>query len=521
MEQANNIFHFKKVIERYSLNNNVYFRGQGANYEYITSSIARDEGYLNNEYALYNESIELKQNEFTSLSYPIQRLAKLQHYGIPTRLIDVTTDPLIALFFAVQNTKNDDGYVYLYPQKTYELNSKKISLLSLLATLKDYDIENIHHQYNLLFNDTITKEEILNLVEETAFVKHSEELKGLNPRLYNQKGTFAICGNIVVGETIQRQLKTLDSIEPLIVIKIPYEYKASVKQELDEKYGINEPYIYPELPSVADYIKEKYKCSNFSSDGMYTLMEKSDISHAGARRISLVIVLTKPLHIDKIRKVAMDLMEENSNNDVVWVYVAKNGSDYIMRNWILRGQWINKTLNEKYKPLPIGKMDSKGYFWYETNDYSVLSDFYEENIFKDDKTLFVKNQGYYEKIRPLFDKLQSLYISQKFDLFRKEVIQKAEKINGIYMIFSDFGHSKEKEFDDFLQNYKEFISLFDNIPIWIKRADLNDKVVSYQVSICFRDANKIVELIDSKSGIWKEKLNITHKDFEEFRIYIK
>ncbi|QGQ44757.1 FRG domain-containing protein [Metabacillus sediminilitoris] len=519
MEQANSISIFNKVIEHYSNEKDVWFRGQGAKYEEITSSIARDKGYLNYEFALYAESIEMKQNEFEPLSKPIQRLAKLQHYGIPTRLIDVTTEPLIALFFAVQDTKKDDGYVYLYSQKSHEMNSKQINLLSLLATLKDYDIGNIQQQYKCYFYESISKEEILNLAEETIFVKPLDELKELNPRLYNQKGTFAICGNIVEGEKILRQLKTLDTIEPIAIVKIPYEYKASVKRELDEKYGINETFIYPELPSVAEYIKEKYKYINFSSEGMYSVIEESDIPHPNASRVSLVIVLNEPLNIDEIKKIVVGILEEKSDNDVVWIYVAKNGSDYIMRNWILTGQWINNSLDDKYKPIAIGEMDEKGFYWNVANDYSVLSDYYEENVFIDDKILFIKNHGLYEAIFPLYNLLRSLFISQKIDLFDKEVSNNAELINECFMNFGDFGHSKDKYLDDFLHKYQEFIAIFDNIPLWVKREDLSSEALNYQISRCFQEADEIVKTIQSEGEIWREKLNIKQRDIENAKKY--
>lgn len=98
MEQANSIAEFNKIIERYKTGDNLSFRGQGAKYPSIISSIARDRGYLENEPDMYADAIRMKQNEFDSLTSPIQRLAKLQHYNVPTRLIDITSDARIALF---------------------------------------------------------------------------------------------------------------------------------------------------------------------------------------------------------------------------------------------------------------------------------------------------------------------------------------------------------------------------------------------------------------------------------------
>lgn len=523
MEQANKIADLYKVIERYNANNYIFFRGQSAKYPSITCSIARDKGHLENEYAIYADSIEMKQHEFASLSKPIQRVAKMQHYGIPTRLIDITSEALIALFFAVQNSENtEDGYVYLYSQQQHDLDSKNVRLLSLLATLENYEIENIQQNYQNKFGETISKEEIIELAQETAFVQQEEGFKELNPRLFNQKGTFAICGNEVVDGEIQRQLKTLDSVDPLVIVKIPYEYKASIKRELDEQHAINEAFIYPELPSVASYLKEKYKYKQISNDEHYDLIEETDISTGTARRISLIIVLTTRLNIEEIKKSAISLFEKyKTKYDVVWIYISKDGNDYIMRNWILTGQWINNELPQSSQPVRIDKViDNQGYSWKQGDSYSVLSDFYEENIFVDDKELYVKHQTSYEDLRAMFDRLQNLFLAQNFDLFKKEANQYANLVNQYFIAQSDFGKSRNKQLDEFFHIYHEFTSSFDNIFQWFKRDDLNDRTWRYFISNCFEEANQAVNVIDSSSEMWKNKLNITQEDIENHSFVI-
>ncbi|PHD29926.1 FRG domain-containing protein [Bacillus wiedmannii] len=517
MEQANSIAEFNKIIERYKIGNNLSFRGQGAKYPSITSSIARDRGYVENEPDMYAEAIRMKQDEFDQLTSPIQDLAKLQHYNVPTRLIDITSDARIALFFAIQNVENrEDAYVYVYSQENHKLSSKNVRILSLLATLKENDLETIRQQYKNQFNEEILDEEIISMAQSNVFVEFAEELKDLNLRLYKQKGSFVICGNVVRDGEIQRELKTLDGVEPVIIIKIPFEYKETIKKELDEKYDINEAFIYPELPSVGSYVREKYKYSNFSGDNMYSLMEEDNRSHAGAKRISLVIVLNEAFGIEKIKQAAKELMRKyQATNNVIWIYVAKNGNDYIMRNWILRGQWIDDKLPERYKPMTISEIDDEGYFWVNETGYSVRGDFYNKHIFEDDKVLFAKYQNSYKKALTIYNQLQTAFENNQLDLFKQELNKQAEKIRGIYFDFTDFGRSTDKEFGDFLHNYQEFIAMFDNILVCNEMKHLNEMAWKSQITSCFQDANKSMKLIDSESEMWKEKMNVTDKELQE------
>jgi FRG domain len=64
---------------------------------------------LREEEAILNQVAELDAPEFPSANSRLTQLAVLQHHGVPTRLIDVTRDPLVALFFAAQDSVDDLG----------------------------------------------------------------------------------------------------------------------------------------------------------------------------------------------------------------------------------------------------------------------------------------------------------------------------------------------------------------------------------------------------------------------------
>src|SRR5215472_15161473 len=65
----------------------------------------------------------------------IDLLALSQHFGAPTRLLDWTSNPLVALYFSIFSSESidntNDGIVYVYRSKTDDYIREKIDLNSI------------------------------------------------------------------------------------------------------------------------------------------------------------------------------------------------------------------------------------------------------------------------------------------------------------------------------------------------------------------------------------------------------
>lgn len=238
------------------LPNNYVYRGH-ANAEWLLeSSLERvigvgwsgDTAKLFEEYSLneFMSKFHLYDSENIQPTSKLAWLSLMQHYGVPTRLLDFTASPYVALYFALEAYTPLEALDFAVFALDYSaIMERSISVISAKDGNFRETRSTIRHKQDVTFDETVDR-----FAYDIAWVTEPTQL---NTRLDRQAGSFILSGN--------RSLKIADVLESEVYRDVPM-YKFRIKHVLYKgvyallrKMNINSKSLYGDLDGLARSIK--------------------------------------------------------------------------------------------------------------------------------------------------------------------------------------------------------------------------------------------------------------------------
>ena len=115
----------------------LFYRGHSKRFGKLSSSLMRS-SLVAHESQMLTDLIATRPEEFSATTTALSRWALAQHHGLKTRFLDITKNPLVALFFACEENKETDGLLHAFavPRDSIKpFNSDSISIVANFARL--------------------------------------------------------------------------------------------------------------------------------------------------------------------------------------------------------------------------------------------------------------------------------------------------------------------------------------------------------------------------------------------------
>jgi FRG domain len=214
---------------------------------------------------LCKELLIAHHDEFQSDQYCFDRLVRMQHYSLPTRLLDISGNPLMALFFAFSSKSPTDGEVIIFHVTSDSLkyyDSDTVSCLSNLSNLTynqkceiklhlDQDAFNksgvigklLHHikSEKGFFEGKIVPDDLGSIICVKA--------KRTNSRIKSQYGAFLLFGHEVT-------LPDAGQIG-IAISRVTIQNKEHILDQLD-RININATTVYPSIEQTAVHLRDQH-----------------------------------------------------------------------------------------------------------------------------------------------------------------------------------------------------------------------------------------------------------------------
>lgn len=221
----------------------VWYRGHSNSENHLYPSLFRTRNGYKQERAVLNRFRQVSSRINATATDDWELLFSMQHYGIPTRLLDWSEDIGTPLFFATKYNSLSEGNINA---ALFVLNPIKLNSYSGIDTIPQFPNDN---KYKRTFQEWVfdgVPSRITNGVAVSPQYNHN--------RLFAQKGVFT------VHPSISEQGNKKDILEKLCpdcLVKIVITSSAIIEiNTILELMGINEITVFPDIQGASEYFKK-------------------------------------------------------------------------------------------------------------------------------------------------------------------------------------------------------------------------------------------------------------------------